>query len=157
MTLGFSELTTGDSVEVRGPIGHFEWKGNGLCILDGKERRIHQMGMICGGSGIAPCLQVLRCILDESLDDLTNVWLLDTNRHVDDILCRDELDRLALQYGPRFRVHYTITGTVPDDWQHSRGRIDEVMLRMNLPAPNSTGSMVCICGPPTMEQGCKGK
>ena len=37
MTLGFSELVVGDSVELKGPIGHFIWKGAGIALLHGKE------------------------------------------------------------------------------------------------------------------------
>lgn len=52
MTLGFSELVVGDCVELKGPIGHYQWKGMGVALLHGKERRVREIGLVCGGSGI---------------------------------------------------------------------------------------------------------
>ena len=52
MTRGFSELVVGDSVELKGPIGHFIWKGTGVALCYGEERRVREIGLVCGGSGI---------------------------------------------------------------------------------------------------------
>lgn len=52
MTLGFAELDVGDSVELKGPIGHFTWQGKGTALLHGKQQRVREIGLLCGGSGI---------------------------------------------------------------------------------------------------------
>jgi nitrate reductase (NAD(P)H) len=144
MTLGFSELAVGDFVELKGPIGHFIWKGAGIALLHGKERRVREMGMVCGGSGITPILQVLRGILHDVLHRDTKVWVLDVNRCFGDILCRKELHQLVGDNTERFQLHHTLTGTdVPEDWEYSTGRPDNAMLKTRLPAP-AEDSMVCI-------------
>jgi nitrate reductase (NAD(P)H) len=152
MTLGFAELEIGDSIELKGPIGHFIWKGQGTALVDGTERRVREIGMVCGGSGITPILQVVRGIFDDELDTTTKVSILDVNRFVPDILCREELDLLVVQHPTRLRVHYSLTGnSVPAKWSYSRGRITDEMLKIHLPEP-SEDKMICICGPPSMEQ-----
>ncbi|KAG6809936.1 hypothetical protein H0H92_014018 [Tricholoma furcatifolium] len=140
MTLGFDELAIGDSVELKGPLGHFVWLGEGLASVHGTERRVRQIGMICAGSGVTPILQVLRGILVDTINNDTNVWLLDINRDLDDILCKDELDQLAKDYGSRFSLRYSLTGkAVPGDWSHSVGRLDQKMLSAYLPHPSQDG------------------
>lgn len=157
MTLGFAELETGESVELKGPIGHFTWLGNGRALLHGKERDILEIGMVCAGSGITPILQVLRGIFEDESDNETKVWVLDVNRHFDDILCKEELDALVVKYPSRLRVRYSLTGKpVPSSWDHSIGRINSEMLQTYLPRQTDKG-IICICGPPPMEQSVKGQ
>jgi nitrate reductase (NAD(P)H) len=156
MTLGFSELVIGDSVELKGPIGHFVWKGKGIGEIHGQERRVREIGLVCGGSGITPILQVLRGILHDTSHRDTKVWVLDVNRYFDDILCGDELHQLAKEYAERYRLHHTLTGVpTPDGWEYSTGRLNKRMLTSHLPSP-AKDSMVCICGPLGMEQETKG-
>lgn len=157
MTLGFAELKIGDVVELKGPIGHFIWKGQGTALLDGIERRVREIAMVCGGSGITPILQVVRGILGDSSDTTTKVSILDVNRFVGDILCRDELDLLAAQHPTRLRIHYSLTGNpTPSDWSYSTGRITDEMLKVHLPEAGE-GKIIGICGPPPMEQQIKGR
>ncbi|KXN90611.1 Nitrate reductase [NADPH], partial [Leucoagaricus sp. SymC.cos] len=157
MTLGFSELLVGDTVELKGPVGHFIWKGEGIAMLHGEEKHVREIGLVCGGSGITPILQVLRAILTDPLDNDTKVWVVDVNRQFEDILCREELERLASQQKRRLRLHFSLTGTpLPDNWLHSVGRITKEMLKIHLPEP-SNDKLVCICGPGPMEQSTKGE
>jgi len=156
MSLGFSELAIGDLVELKGPIGHFVWKGAGVAEIHGQERRIREIGLVCGGSGITPILQVLRGILHDTSHHDTRVWVLDVNRYFDDILCRDELNQLAEEYADRFRLHHTLTGfPAPDGWKYSTGRVNDRMLKSYLPSL-AKDSIVCICGPSAMERVIKG-
>ena len=152
MTLGFNELVLGGMVEIKGPVGHFVWKGNGTVMLHNKERHVNEIGLVCGGSGITPILQVVQAILTDSLDCSTKVWVLDVNRFIEDILCREELDRLASEHRSRFRLHYSLTGKpVPIDWSYSTGRITSDILKAHLPTPGQD-KLICICGPSPMEQ-----
>ncbi|KNZ80738.1 Nitrate reductase [NADPH] [Termitomyces sp. J132] len=152
MTLGFAELTVDDTIELKGPIGHFVWLGNGMASLHGNLRRIRQIGLICGGSGITPILQVLRGIFTDTTDNDTDVWVVDINRDVGDILCRDELDELAKTHSSRLSLRYSLTSkSIPKDWDQSVGRLDAKMMNKYLPALSADG-LICICGPPAMER-----
>lgn len=152
MTVGFAELEIGDCVELKGPIGHFVWKGRGMAEIHGQERRVREVGMVCGGSGITPILQVLRGILHDEEHQETKVHVLDVNRFFDDILCRTELHDLLDEHNARYRLHHTLTGNPPpEDWTFSTGRINAEMLKAHLPAA-ADDCIVCICGPSAMER-----
>ena len=173
MTLGFSELAVGDSVELKGPIGHFIWKGMGVALCHGEEKLVREIGLLCAGSGITvrtssspkisvpdrsnqPILQVLRGILNDPLHHDTKIWLLYVNRYLEDILCREELHQLAEAHKHRCRLHHTLTGSpVPPGWEYSTGRVNDEMLKYHLPTPGEN-KLVCICGPSAMEQSTKG-
>ena len=51
MTLGFHQLTIGDYVEMKGPFGSFTWEGRGIARWKGEQRKVKNLGLICGGSG----------------------------------------------------------------------------------------------------------
>jgi len=157
MTLGFSELVVGDAVEMKGPIGHFVWEGRGVASIHGEKKHIGEIGLVCGGSGITPIFQVLRAILTDPLDDKTKIWMIDVNRYFEDILCRQELGRLAAEYQRRLSLHMSLTGKpLPENWAQSVGRITKKMLEKHLPAPGDD-KLVCICGPGSMERSVKGE
>ncbi|KIM31985.1 hypothetical protein M408DRAFT_64449 [Serendipita vermifera MAFF 305830] len=153
MTMGFHELSVGDTVQIKGPIGSFVWEGNGVAKWRGVPRNARNLGLVCAGSGITPVLQVLRSVLHDQNDSKTKLWLLDANRTEQDILCREELDKLALLHGSpplggRFLVHYTLSKPkATADWSFSTGRINESMLRMHLPSPDMSDALILICGP----------
>ncbi|KAI6043890.1 hypothetical protein EDC04DRAFT_3056554 [Pisolithus marmoratus] len=149
MTTGFHQLKLGDTVQLKGPLGSFTWNGLGVANWKGSERKVKEVGMICGGSGITPILQVLRSIFNDAGDTETRVWVISANRNEEDILCRDELDRLFAQHGPhRLKLHY-ILSKPPATWTGGTGRIDEKLLKIHMPDPSEHG-MVLVCGPDPM-------
>lgn len=94
----------------------------------------------------------MRGILEDHEHRETKIWLLDVNRYLEDILCREELHQLLLENKERYRLHHTLTGKpAPPEWEYSAGRVNEEMLQTHLPRPDEE-RMVCICGPPAMEQ-----
>ncbi|KAF8887006.1 nitrate reductase [Gymnopilus junonius] len=160
ITQGFAELILGDSIEIKGPIGDFTWKGRGVVSLHNQDQRVTEIGLVCGGTGIAPILQVLRAILNDPRsgpdeNEITKVWMVDVNREVDDILCKEEIDQLEKDNEKAFKVYYSLTGrNIPEGWKYSRGRITYDMLKTHLPSPGK-GKLVCICGRSEMEQSVK--
>mmetsp|Transcript_4059 Transcript_4059/g.7111 ORF Transcript_4059/g.7111 Transcript_4059/m.7111 type:complete len:889 (-) Transcript_4059:1473-4139(-) len=141
-------LTIGDSVEVKGPLGHFEYARHGNIILHGKKQHVKKLGFICGGTGITPAYQVIKQILkDES--DTTEVYLLYANQTPSDVLLGDELNAWAAKH-KNFHLWYTVD-RVPEgvSWKYSTGFIDEQMLRERMPS-NSEDTFVGMCGPPPM-------
>ncbi|CAA7263902.1 unnamed protein product [Cyclocybe aegerita] len=156
MSVEFDRLVVGDEIEVKGPVGHFEWLGHRTAQIHGHSMPIDEIGFVCGGSGVTPILQVVRAIFNETSSEdaeIPDVWVLDVNRNVDDILCREDFERLDEVHGSgRLKMHHSLTGKdVPNDWKYSTGRPSEEMLRAHLPAPGEN-KLVCICGPTTMEQ-----
>ncbi|GAA5945437.1 hypothetical protein JCM1841_001510, partial [Sporobolomyces salmonicolor] len=149
MTLGFEELQVGDVVEFKGPLGSFEWLGKGTARWRGVERKAKHIGMICGGSGITPIIQVLRGVIYDKEDTSTKLYVLNANKTQADILLRAELEALATLAGPeRFRQHLVLSKG-PEDWPFSKGRINKQMLAEHLPPPGQD-SLVLICGPDPM-------
>jgi NAD(P)H-flavin reductase len=57
-------------------------------------RRWRAIGLVGGGTGIAPLIQIARIVLDDP-HDLTTVRMLSINRHEEDILMKAELDAMA--------------------------------------------------------------
>ena len=88
------DLEVGDFVEVRGPIGHFEYTRPGHFVHNRKEGRCNRINMIAGGTGITPMYQVMKRILSDE-NDTTALRLLYANQTEDDILVRHELETLA--------------------------------------------------------------
>ncbi len=50
----FESLKIGDTMEVKGPIGHVTYEGRGNFLIHGKKEKLSEVGLICGGTGITP-------------------------------------------------------------------------------------------------------
>lgn len=102
--------------------------------------------------GITPIIQVLRGVIHDVADSSTRLWLLNANKTEEDILLRSSLDDLSSVVGPtRFQQHHCLSHA-PEDWEHSRGRINIEMMRMHLPSPSDDG-LILFCGPEAMVEG----
>lgn len=148
MSQALDQLPIGHFIDFKGPIGKFEYLGRGSCTVNGNLRKISTFVMICGGSGITPIYQVFRAIMEDR-DDPTQVVVLNGNRLVEDILCREDLDRLTSGNEHRCKMLYTLTQG-PDDWQGLRGRIGAPLIKEH--APWKENSMALICGPEPLEK-----
>jgi len=113
------------------------------------SKRWDHIGLVAGGTGVAPLVQIIRLVLDDPNDN-TKVHLLSINRYEEDILMRDELDKIAKEYPDQFFVKYSLTGeNVPKDWGGFTGRGSVSMARQALPPPsanNGQRTMIFVCG-----------
>lgn len=148
MTKAIDALPIGHSIEFKGPIGKFEYLGKGRCTVQGEERFVKRFFMICGGSGVTPIFQVFRAVMQDK-DDPTTCTVLNGNRLVEDILCREDLDRFARNNEERCKLLYTLT-QAPDGWTGLKGRIGGPLLEEYVPPLED--SMVLICGPEALEK-----
>ena len=154
LTQHMETLKVGDTLDFKGPLGEFDFDCSGVSLprdtlstfkKEGKPGgSFKHLGLIAGGSGITPCLQVAEALLQ--LDRDFTISLLYANQTPEDILCQEELD--AIVKDPRVKVWYTVD-RAPDGWKYSTGFINEDMLREHLPAA-SEHTYVFMCGPPPM-------
>jgi cytochrome-b5 reductase len=134
-------LRIGDIMKVKGPKGAMVYTPN-MC---------RHLGMIAGGTGITPMLQVIRAIIRgrprNGGKDKTEVDLIFANVNPDDILLKEDLDKLA-EEDEGFRVYYVLNNP-PEKWDGGVGFVTADMIKAKLPAPASD-MKILICGPPPM-------
>lgn len=128
------ELKVADKLELRGPIGgYFVWKpGDSRALL-----------LIAGGSGIVPLMSMLRH--RSSTGDKTPARLLYSSRTFEDIIYREELDRLAAA-GGGLTVAHALTRAQPSGWKGYARRIDRDMVH-DVAWPKEQSPQVFVCGP----------
>ena len=128
------ELRTGDKLELRGPVGgYFVWEANAAGPLL----------LIAGGSGIVPLMSMLRHRDAAGAD--VGAKLLYSSRSWEDVIYRDELERLAsVTDGPE--VVHTLTRSQPQGWTGYSRRVDVPMLT-EIAWPASSVPAAFVCGP----------
>ncbi|ETV98500.1 hypothetical protein H310_08638 [Aphanomyces invadans] len=153
MSQYLESLQLGDAIEVSGPKGKLTYKGLGVFELkhrvndtEVEVRKAKKIGMIAGGTGITPMLQVIRYAL-KNPNEKTEFSILFANQTENDILCRDELDQMAKEH-PNVKVWYTVDRAT-DSWKFSTGFVTKSMIEKHLFAP-SPDVQVFLCGPPPM-------
>ncbi|KAK3071444.1 hypothetical protein LTR53_008614 [Teratosphaeriaceae sp. CCFEE 6253] len=152
MSQAMDQLPVGHFVDFKGPIGKFEYRRNGLCAINGRERNVKTFLMICGGSGITPIYQIFRAIMRDTQDP-TRCVVLNGNRLLEDILCKQDLDDFAKDNEEKCKLMYTLTQG-DDDWAGLRGRIAAPLLKEHCDraAFGAGEAMVLICGPEALEK-----
>ncbi|KAL4622439.1 NADH-cytochrome b5 reductase 3 [Arapaima gigas] len=155
MSQYLESLRIGDVVDFRGPGGLLEYKGQGEFAIQPEKNTpaevkiVNSLGLIAGGTGITPMLQLVRAIMKDP-NDKTTCSLLFANQTEKDILLKDELEEIQARFPDRFKLWFTVD-RAPSDWEYSEGFISADMIRDHLPAPDDS-NMVLICGPPPMIQ-----
>ena len=54
----------GDYINVDGPFGKFGYRPGGIVIINGKEMKKKRLFFIAGGSGVTPCYQTIKEIIN---------------------------------------------------------------------------------------------
>ena len=156
MSQYLEKLRSGDTILVKGPTGRFEYLGRGkFRVKTGKDtfadRCVKHFGMIAGGTGITPMLQIIRHILKDP-SDVTTVHLLFANQTEEDILLRNELEECAKD--ARFKLWYTLDRP-GSSWKYSSGFVDYPMVEQHMPVPGDE-TVILMCGPlPMINFACK--
>lgn len=146
-------LKVGDSIDVKGPMGHVTYPSRGIIRVDECDFKVTSFVMLCGGTGITPIYQIISAVLRDQ-NDSTELHILYSNRHEVDILLKKELDELIAKYPVRLTMHYTLSSPPPEaDWKHLTGRVDDSMIRQTLPKGSST-TFALMCGPPGLLDVC---
>jgi ferredoxin-NADP reductase len=128
------ELVPGDLLELRGPVGgYFVWE----------PRLGGPLLLVSGGSGVVPLMAMLR--QRAAAGSAVPARLLHSSRTFDDILYREELERLAAG-DPDLRVTHTLTRAQPPGWDGYARRIDAAMLA-EVAWPPGDRPLAYVCGP----------
>jgi len=138
LTPYLANLRPGDLIDFKGPLPK-------LPIDQAAPKKA--IGMIAGGTGLTPMLQVAEELLRTGYKG--KISLIYANVSPQDIMLKDHVDALAVKHG-NFSVHYVVD-RVPagDKWDGSVGYVTTDMLRANMPSP-SDDALVTVCGPPGM-------
>lgn len=142
MSKHMGDMKVGDSLAFKGPIMKYPYSANVK----------KEIGMIAGGTGITPMLQVADAILANPADK-TKVTLLFANVSEGDILLRDKIDAMAAAHLDKFKVHYVVDkprwGGI--FWKGSVGYVTRDMLAAHMPAASAgSDTLIMVCGPPGM-------
>lgn len=161
MTKHLDSLEVGSaSIEMKGPLGHFSYLGSSLFEWKHKVRKVKNLGMICGGSGITPIWSSIKGLVEDPNSGETNVWMIDGNRTEADILARTHIDELVEKSNGRIKLWHILSGETQPGWAMGRGRISKELLQERLPSPPSPpqneddleDTLCLVCGPPAMEK-----
>jgi ferredoxin-NADP reductase len=128
------ELRVGDRLELRGPIGgYFVWDAD----------TTDPLLLVAGGSGICPLMAMLRHRAARS--SVVATRLLYSSRSLEDVIYRDELDRLAAA-GDGLQVLLALTRAQPPNWTGFSRRVDVQILR-EVAWPADANQLAFLCGP----------
>jgi len=108
MSQYLDSLTVGSQVALSGPWGHVEYVSPGLFSVGAEQLAAKRVGMLAGGTGITPMLQVIAAMLKSPLD-ATTISLIYANQTEDDILVRADLEALAAAHPARLKLWWLIT------------------------------------------------
>jgi cytochrome-b5 reductase len=134
-------LKVGDSLKLKGP-----WKK-----LEVTPNKYKSVGLVAGGTGLTPMLQVVNEVLGNP-NDSTKMTLIYGNQTPDDILLKPKLDELAAAHPSQLKVVYTVDRPT-NGWSGETGFVTADMVRKHLPSAQAENTMIMVCGPPPMMKG----
>jgi len=155
MSQHLENMQIGDYIDVRGPNGLLVYEGRGVFNIrpdkksPPKQHFAKKVGMIAGGTGITPMLQLVRQVFTDR-QDRTELFLLFANQTEKDILVRTELEEFQSAHPDRFHLWYTLD-KAPEGWEYSEGFVNAEMIKEHLPKP-ADDTLIFMCGPPPMIQ-----
>ncbi|KAL7686572.1 putative phthalate dioxygenase reductase, NADH:cytochrome b5 reductase [Plasmopara halstedii] len=129
-------LEVGDSLSMKGPFLKFNYYAN----------KYKSIGMIAGGSGITPMLQLIKTIC-RNPEDHTEITLIYCSVSEKDIILREEVEAMMYLY-PQVSVIHVLSNPSAE-WEGLSGFVSKEMIEKYMPEP-SDNNLVCVCGPPPM-------
>jgi len=134
-------MKIGDCLDIMGPTGAFTYE----------KLKFKHYGLIAGGTGITPIIQIIRNITADKTDP-TRLTTLYANNTEADILLRDELDSMVENHKGKLKITHVLAQVPPTSHnKYETGYITKEIIQRYLPAP-SKDHKILICGPPPMER-----
>lgn len=139
-TTAMHNMHQGDKVLLKGPFGE---------QLNFNESIQDDVVFVAGGSGITPFMCAMRFAAAKNMPN--KIILLYSNKTVDDIIYRDELE--ALGQRENITVIQSLTKKIPEQWKGIRGRLNKDAILSHVEGPKK--KLWYVCGPPPMVQSVK--
>lgn len=144
-------MEIGQTIDIRGPSGKLAYEGAGrFTIKRGRNEvqdvTVKRVGLIAGGTGLTPMLQVARAVMDDASDN-TELVMIFANQTEEDILLRKELEERAARHH-NFKIVFTLDRPT-DSWKGESGFVSAQMIDKHMFKP-SADSLILFCGPPGM-------
>lgn len=159
------QVNVGDKLEVAPPEGRF------VAAPNPEKRRTWYL--VGAGSGITPLVSIAKTVLEG--EPMSAVHLLYGSRDEENIIFKEELDRLTQRYSGQFFMEYVLSqpkkdGAKPglfglfkkstENWQGKKGRINSALLKAylqeNQPLTPESDCQYFICGPGDFAEAVKG-
>ncbi|OWZ17759.1 Nitrate reductase [Phytophthora megakarya] len=161
MSSFLDKLAIGESVEMLGPQGVLGYPEAGVVTVGGHPRltNVRHVVMVAAGTGIAPMLQLIRAIMENSKDS-AKITLVDCNHSLAHIIALSQLEPLANMFIDRVKVHHILREASDKDSQElgsfrTGKRLDKTMLTELIPKASSEVAAF-HCGPPAFDEAVSG-
>lgn len=128
-------VNVGDELQVKTPLGRFYFNGTNA----------DRVVLMAGGVGITPMMSALRYLTAHCWPG--KIYLLFGVKTPDDIIFRDEIERLAAQFD-NVRAHISVSRASETGWQGPTGRLTADVIQSVV--PDIATYPVHICGPQAM-------
>eukprot|EP00959_Pyramimonas_sp_CCMP1952_P321480 6727149-Pyramimonas_sp.AAC.1 len=102
MSQYLDNMKVGDPLEVKGPIGHIMYKGDGEYLHNKTSTHANKLVMLAGGTGITPMWQLMLSVLNDPHDP-TLLYLVYSNSTLDDVLMYQDIEDLAVKHPDRLK------------------------------------------------------
>ena len=132
-------IRPGKTINILKPLGSF--------TTDFHSKNKNHFVMIAGGSGITPIMGIIKSVLVNEPD--SKVTLLYCSRSENEIIFKDQLDKLAEANAPRLEVVMNISKP-SENWKGMKGRIDADKIKEVLSTSAHTAAekvKYFLCGP----------
>jgi NAD(P)H-flavin reductase len=141
MTRHIMDMKPGHFLEFCGPKGGFNFD----------FKTVPKLGLIAGGVGISPMIQIIRQVIYSKLD--TEVTLLWGVEFMSELIYMARLDKLCKEH-PKLKVVYVLHHP-PHCWEGETGFIDTEKITRLMPQPSGDCKII-VCGTWKMCQVMKG-
>ncbi|CAM9610128.1 unnamed protein product [Choristocarpus tenellus] len=136
------DMKPGMKMDMRGPMGGLDFEVD--------DENIDKVGMIAGGVGISPMVQIIRQALHEKLS--TKMHLMWGVEFEEDLVYREVMEVQANLH-EQLKTTYVVNQP-SDSWQGERGFISQDVVSRRM-FPPGKGVKVVVCGPWKMCQAMK--
>eukprot|EP00347_Sterkiella_histriomuscorum_P009954 403339240 len=148
MSQSLESYSIGDKVKMEGPFGQLSYLGHSNFLIRKKPVKKTRLGLIAAGTGITPIYSIVQA--STLAQDGLEMSMIYSNKTLDDILLKEDLDNLVTQNKDKLSLYHTLTRHNEEKdgkWDGLTGRVNAEMLKQcKFPEP-SEETLIAYCGP----------